>query len=179
MRLWLVRHARPLVAPGLCYGASDVPADAAATAIAARELAAVLPQGLAVRSSPLKRCTALAEALGALRPDLVFGTDPRLAEMNFGRWEGRRWEDIPKPEFASWMADFAGFPVSGGESVSTFMARVDAAFAEVLAWPADTVWITHAGVARAVLLLRSGIRPRSAADWPQEGLGFGESRLFA
>lgn len=174
MSLWLVRHARALVAPGLCYGASDVPADAEATASAARELAAVLPKGLAMRSSPLQRCTALADALGALRPDLVFGTDARLAEINFGRWEGSRWEDIPEPEFASWMADFPGYPVGGGESVSAFMNRVDAAFAEVLARPADTVWITHAGVARAVLLLRSGTRPRSAADWPQSGLGFGE-----
>ena len=29
-RLWLVRHAAPLVAPGTCYGALDVPADAQA-----------------------------------------------------------------------------------------------------------------------------------------------------
>jgi alpha-ribazole phosphatase len=26
MPLWVVRHARPLIAPGVCYGALDVPA---------------------------------------------------------------------------------------------------------------------------------------------------------
>ena len=31
MRLWLVRHAEVAAPPGLCYGASDLPADAAAT----------------------------------------------------------------------------------------------------------------------------------------------------
>ena len=34
-RLWLVRHAQPVVATGTCYGALDVPADAAATQVAA------------------------------------------------------------------------------------------------------------------------------------------------
>src|SRR5690606_10781153 len=42
-RLWLVRHAAPLVSPGTCYGALDVPADAAATQAAAVRLAAALP----------------------------------------------------------------------------------------------------------------------------------------
>ena len=39
MSLWLARHARPLVAPGCCYGQWDVPADAADTARAAQALA--------------------------------------------------------------------------------------------------------------------------------------------
>ncbi|MBV8617950.1 MAG: phosphoglycerate kinase, partial [Curvibacter sp.] len=30
-RLWLVRHARQLIAPGTCYGRLDVPADPAHT----------------------------------------------------------------------------------------------------------------------------------------------------
>ena len=36
-RLWLVRHARPLVAPGICYGRLDMQADAQATADAAQD----------------------------------------------------------------------------------------------------------------------------------------------
>ena len=38
MRLWLVRHAQPLVAPGVCYGATDMPADVDATSQAAQAL---------------------------------------------------------------------------------------------------------------------------------------------
>ena len=46
MKLWLVRHAQVLLPPGICYGATDVAADAAATLSAAQALAAELPQGL-------------------------------------------------------------------------------------------------------------------------------------
>ena len=38
MNLILVRHAQPLVASGLCYGALDVAADLAATQLAAQAL---------------------------------------------------------------------------------------------------------------------------------------------
>ena len=40
MKLWLVRHAQVLLPPGICYGATDVAADAAATLRAAQALAA-------------------------------------------------------------------------------------------------------------------------------------------
>ena len=178
MKLWLVRHARPLVAPGLCYGASDVAADPQATAAAARALARVLPPGLPVHCSPLQRCTALASALHALRPDLDWRADPRLAEMDFGRWEGTPWDAIAACEFADWMADFPGYPAGGSESVRAFMARVGAAHAEALARASEAVWITHAGVARAVQLLRQGFEPRSAADWPREGPGPAQWQCF-
>ena len=69
MRLWLVRHATPLVAAGTCYGALDVAADAQATQQAALALARALPPGAVLRSSPLQRCTQLAAALFALRAD--------------------------------------------------------------------------------------------------------------
>ena len=87
MNLWLVRHAQPLIAPGVCYGASDVPADDAATQAAARALALALPPGTRVASSPLQRCERLAKAVQGLRPDLSCKTDARLAEMDFGRWQ--------------------------------------------------------------------------------------------
>ena len=58
-RLWLVRHAAPLVPPGTCYGAWDVPADAQATRAAAERLATALPPGgraVCVAYSTLQRC---------------------------------------------------------------------------------------------------------------------------
>src|SRR3989344_6090949 len=59
-RLWLVRHAQPLVAPGTCYGALDIPADPAATRAAAEHLAAALPPQSRVIHSTLQRCEQLA-----------------------------------------------------------------------------------------------------------------------
>lgn len=85
--LWLLRHAPVLAAPGLCYGRTDLPADPAATRRAAETLALQLPRGTVVKTSPLQRCELLALDLQALRPDLAFKTDARLAEMDFGAWE--------------------------------------------------------------------------------------------
>ncbi len=174
-RLWLVRHAVPLLAPGLCYGRTDVPAEPAATRRAAESLAAALPAGCRVVRSPLRRCTALAEALYRLRPDLPSTPDPRLAEMDFGDWEGQAWDALGAERLDAWTADFAHHAPGGGESVHRFMARVAGAFDELGAsGEADVVWIAHAGVARAARLLAAGVRQvAQASDWPKEGLAFG------
>lgn len=169
-----MRHAEVAAAPGLCYGASDLPADAAATRAAARALAARLPQGLALRVSPLRRCVLLARTLQALRPDLVPEPDARLREFDFGAWEQRRWADIGRAEFDAWMADFARARPGGGENVAELMARVAAAWDDWRASGRDAVWVTHAGVIRAARLLAGGRRQVAAApDWPTEGLEFG------
>lgn len=174
MKLWLVRHALPLAAEGLCYGASEVRADARATQEAAEALAGAVPEGLVVRSSPLARCMQLAQALETLRPDLVATADPRLAEMDFGAWEGRPWDAIGRAAFDAWMADFAQHRCGGGESVAALMQRVGTALTQARDGGADTLWITHAGVVRAVrLLVRGAALPARASDWPQEGLPFG------
>ncbi len=185
MKLWLVRHAQPLVAPGICYGRLDLAADAAATADCARRLALALPAGIRVSASPLQRCAQLAEALQALRPDLAFHTDARLQEMNFGRWEGRAWRDIAPAELQAWTDDFPDYTVgSTGESVSAFMARVGAAF-DALARAAEppenaTLWITHAGVIRAAELLAQGIcHIDHARQWPLTAPNYGQWQTLA
>jgi alpha-ribazole phosphatase len=67
MKLWLVRHATVLIDQGVCYGALDVPADAAATQALAQDLARALPPGIAVATSALQRCEQLAQCLRRLR----------------------------------------------------------------------------------------------------------------
>lgn len=174
MRLWLVRHAEVVGAAGLCYGASDLPADAAATQAAAQALAGQLPRGIAVQVSPLQRCELLAHALHALRPDLMLKTDPRLREFDFGAWERRRWADIPRAAFDAWLADFAHARPGGGERVTELMARVGQAWDDWRADGRDAAWVTHAGVIRAARLLARGVRQvHRAADWPREPVGFG------
>ena len=63
MTLWLVRHALPLIEPGICYGQLDMPADLQATQTCAKELVNVLPKGITVVTSPLQRCELLAKVL--------------------------------------------------------------------------------------------------------------------
>lgn len=177
MKLWLQRHARALCEPGLCYGRSNVQADAALTQQAAAMLAQALPQDVALWVSPLGRCTALADALQALRPDLgPARIDPRLAEMHFGAWEGRPWSAIARPEFDAWTADFAGSRAGGdGESTDEFVQRVAAAWDDWQTRGHSAAWITHAGVMRAVRLIEGGQRTvRTAAEWPTEAIEFGQ-----
>lgn len=176
--IWLVRHAQPLIAPGVCYGALDVPADGDATQQAANGLAQRLSPGARVQVSPLLRCQQLAHALQALRPDLFFQTEGRLAEMNFGTWEGQRWDALPPEAFDAWTHDFWRYRVGGGECVADFMGRVaevwDAARAASLA-DVPQVWITHAGVIRGARLIASGQREvHSAAEWPADAPGYGQ-----
>lgn len=173
MKLWLVRHARPLIDAGICYGATDVPADAAHTQATATQLAPLLPAGLTVWTSPLQRCSALADQLLALRPDLQLRTDARLAELDFGCWEGVRWDAIPRAAYDDWTANFGAARFGGRESVNELLQRVAAVRAESQARGQDAVWVTHAGVLRALALLDQGLTtldqapqwPRDVADW--------------
>jgi len=174
MKLWLVRHAQPLIAPGVCYGATDVAADAQATRQTAHALAQRLPTGVCVISSPLQRCERLAHCLRGLRPDLPYKTEARLVEMDFGCWEGQRWDAVPKADFERWTADFDAHRFGGRESVSEFMQRVAAAWDETQQQGRDAVWITHAGVIRAATLLAQGVRQvAQATQWPRQAPAFG------
>lgn len=164
MQVVLIRHSRPRIAEGLCYGQLDVPAeDVAATAAT---LHAQLPPGLPVFSSPLRRCRALAEAL---HPAPRF--DPRLMEMHFGEWEGQAWSAIPRAALDAWAADLLHYAPPGGESVAALQARcvasLDALAAEGLGACAI---VTHAGVIRAVLGHAQGL---VADAWTQLRFDFG------
>ena len=184
LSLWLVRHAQPLIDAGVCYGATDVPADGPATELVARALADILPLHCRMHVSTLQRCEQLAQALCGLRPDLVAESEPRLMEMNFGAWEGQRWVDIPREELDAWTTDFAhwhcGGIRSGGECVQDFMQRIAAVWDECrerqpkTTHCASVVWITHAGVIRAANLLAAGQRQvLNARYWPEAAPAFG------
>lgn len=174
--LWLARHAVVTQGAGRCYGRLDWPADAAATQAAAQALARRLPPHVCVAQvSPRRRCVQLAEKLAALRSGLSWRVDERLAEMDFGAWEGQTWEAIGRTAMDAWLADFVDARPGGGESVRAFMARVGAAWDEWQAAGGDALWLTHAGVMRAALLLARGVRlPARADEWPRDTLPPGE-----
>jgi len=156
MRLLLVRHPRPEVDPGLCYGRSDVAADGAELL----RVCATLPAGLPTWSSPLQRCASLARALDPAQ--LRF--DARLAEMDFGAWELRSWDDIPRVEVDAWSDDLLHYRPGGGESVLDVARRV-AAFRADLSREghAAALIICHAGTIRLLCALHTGLPLEAAA----------------
>lgn len=161
----LLRHTRPAVADGVCYGRTDLAlADDFEAALAA--ILAGLPPVVAVVTSPLSRCRRLAAGIAAAR-GIGLAEDPRLVEMDFGSWEGLPWAALPRDELDAWSANFHHARPHGGESVAMLADRVAAALAEVPVGPAPTLWVAHAGVARAAAALTG-----AAGGWDTR-LGFG------
>ncbi|MGC4406208.1 histidine phosphatase family protein [Methyloversatilis sp. MC4-4] len=156
-RLWLVRHPPVAVERGICYGRSDV-ALAAPVAAAAATLRGELPVGATILSSPLRRCAELARALS---DTVTF--DHRLQEMDFGEWEMRRYDTLPRADIDLWSADVWGFRIPGGESAADMAARAWAAWEE---WGApasgDLVVVAHGGPLRVMAGRLLGL-PQS--DW--------------
>jgi len=180
MKLWLVRHAETDAAPGLCYGRADVGVPAGASLAVAHAVVSGIPEGIVLAHSPLRRCAELAQAIGTLRPDLVVRADARLAEMDFGAWEGRPWSSIARAEFDAWTCNFAeGLPGGHGESTARFLQRTGAAFDDWRVSGQDAVWVTHAGVMRAVQLLHCGVRRvDDATQWPSAPIDYGACQLI-
>ncbi len=172
--LQLVRHARVMLPAGTCYGATDAMADPQHTAQVAAMLIDALPQGASMLSSPLQRCAVLAHAVARARTDLSLRFEPRIAEMDFGCWEGSRWDAIPRSAFDAWTAKFASHRFGGKESVQMLMERVAAVWDECRDASRPQVWITHAGVMAAAALLARNIRSVGQADeWPRQSPAYG------
>lgn len=127
MQLHLIRHPRPAVEPGVCYGQTDVGLAECPVAIAER-LRPLLPETFTLHASPLARARLLAEELGT--PQL----DDRLKEIHFGAWEGRTFADIGSA-IDDWAADPLGFRAPGGESPREMAARVLAWLEEIREGP--------------------------------------------
>lgn len=208
----VVRHALPLTPDGTpaarhCYGQTNWPADEALTLLAAQHLTQQGPApqpGAVMRCSPLARCQQLAQAVLRRQPQWTLVLDPRLMEMHFGDWEGRPWDAVPRTELDAWNAHFANHRMGGhGESVVDLLGRVQAAAhddlqrnaAQAVALNTEgaatasrpTLWITHAGVIRALQWLQqqpdwprtpTATLPLRASDWPAQAPAYGAWRWF-
>ncbi|MET3132473.1 alpha-ribazole phosphatase [Oxalobacteraceae bacterium GrIS 1.11] len=154
MRLILVRHPQPQVAPGLCYGSTDLAVAPEELARALADLTSRLPQDVPLFSSPLRRCAGLAAVLAYP----AFELDARLAELDFGDWEMRPWDAIERAEIDAWADDMAGYRPGGGESVLQMAARV-AAFHDALLRKQTScaIVICHAGTMRLLAARHAGL----------------------
>lgn len=147
MPVILLRHTRPAIDTGICYGRSDLDPGPDFEAAAAAVVDS-LPAVARVVTSPLRRCRLLAERIVAAR-NLALAEDARIIEIDFGSWERVPWAAIPRLELAAWAADFHGARPHGGENLTMLAERVSAALADTPASDPPTLWVCHSGVARA------------------------------
>jgi broad specificity phosphatase PhoE len=118
-------------------------------------------------TSPLARCTETAALLG-----LETEIEPRLVEMDWGRWEGRTVAELRADQHEEMTAQEArGLELQppGGESPRAVQRRLAPLLAEIAATGRPTGAITHKGVIRAVLALATGWtmvgRAPAKLDW--------------
>ncbi|SBS26682.1 Phosphoserine phosphatase 1 [Marinomonas aquimarina] len=156
MKLLLVRHPKPDVPKGQCYGQADVPIvadwqqDAEAIRIWLRQQ---FPQhSWQFYHSPLQRTRLLAHAL---HPDSI--PVDALKEVDFGTWERRLWSDIPKVDIDAWLDNLVDHAPYQGETLAQLLSRVMAWFEEVKQADQDAVLVTHSGVIKVMLAALCGM----------------------
>jgi alpha-ribazole phosphatase len=165
VRLVLIRHPAPEIAPGICYGRLDLALRPDAEPAVRDIAAAVAAHRLsAVWSSPARRCRVVAEALG-----LPLHIDARLLELDFGAWEGRVWADVPRAALDAWAADPSGFAPPGGESGADLLARVRDVHRALATAGEDAAIVSHGGPLKLLRALLRAETPDLLAPAPPIG----------
>jgi len=149
MDLYFLRHTTVAIDNDVCYGQTEIPVASSFLQEASDTMKLVPDKQHAVYfSSPTRRCIQLAEFISK-RPAMQ---DPRLADLNFGSWERKKWSEIDEQELDSWMNDVIYQKPPDGESYEQMMLRVKDFFEEVITKNYKTVVIsTHASIVRAIL----------------------------
>lgn len=147
MEIYVIRHTHVAVGKDTCYGQTNVPL-AATFAQEVAQFRQKLPTDFdTIYSSPLKRCSDLADALNYEKIQL----DHQLMEMNFGDWEGQKWNDINAEALNHWMQDFVGVKTPNGENLLELHERVKAFLDQLrLKSSKKVLLVTHAGVIRCM-----------------------------
>lgn len=156
-KIVLVRHGRTAWhAEGRYAGTADVGLDQAGREQVARVVERLSgAQFAAVYSSPLSRCHDLATAV-AEDHGLEVIEDPRLGEIDLGRWDGETFRDIIEKDgeiLKKWTRDPTSVTVPGGESLASVQERAMSWFDEACeAHPDATIMASsHGGPIRAII----------------------------
>ncbi len=152
----VARHPRPRVGSRICYGRLDVALAEPAATGAAAVIKAAGDRIERIITSPLSRAQEVARAVAA-QAGAPLHTDDRLAEMDFGAWEGQAWAAIPRAEIDAWAADPLRYRPGGGEAVADVLRRVRRAWTGIASSADTTLVVTHAGPIRCLLHVALGV----------------------
>jgi broad specificity phosphatase PhoE len=87
-------------------------------------------------------------------------TEPRLADLDCGRWRGSALESVPPADLDAWLTDPVQAP-HGGESIIDLIDRVAAWLASLTDNTTHAVAVTHPAVVRAAILVALDASPNS------------------
>ncbi len=188
MDLYLVRHPETIAPKGTCYGRTDFPLKYPVEETAHTTFTYLPPNFDHFLSSPAPRAVKLAQALLSkynsqeAKSQLILSTDERLLEMDFGDWDGKLWEEIPRKETIPWMKDFVNARTPNGEAFTDLINRVDLFLDD---WKTsglsrqkwedtnkqrlnEMIVVCHSGPIRAILCRIQGIPHEEAFKSPVE-----------
>jgi len=148
MEIYLVRHTTPDVANGVCYGQADIGLTSSFDA-ESKKVVQCLPRDIdVVYSSPLSRCLLLARLIAVKQ----VVQDARLTEMDFGKWELKRWDEIDRSDLEVWMKDYVHAVPPGGESMQQMNNRVKDFWKDIQKQNHQKIAVvTHGGVIRLLI----------------------------
>lgn len=113
-----------------------------------------VPRATAIVASPMVRTQETAEAISR-RLGRAVVTDPRLAEGNFGEWEGLTADEIEErwPGQLEQWHETGTFPIPGGESIAQTGERLRGAMDDLIAGGLGrtVVVVSHAVALRSVI----------------------------
>lgn len=168
LKFILVRHGETLYNKEHIFrGTSDIPLNERGRKQAARLADALKEEELtAIYSSPQLRARETALEIGK-HHNLDILTDQRLADMNFGSWQGKSVNQVKEeyPELYSlWIKDPFQVKLPEGENLNETKKNLRSLFLELeKEFPDGTVTlVTHRLVVKVILLIALGI----------EGAGF-------
>jgi alpha-ribazole phosphatase len=153
MRLYLIRHPKPNATEGLCYGRLDVAVEPGLFATALAKVRQCIPVDILretpIYTSPLSRCAVLARALAKPHTAVVA---KELIEMDFGSWEGKSWNEVPREGLDNWARDIWRYHPGGGENARDLAIRWRRWYDRVALMRHEAVIaVTHAGIIRVAL----------------------------
>jgi broad specificity phosphatase PhoE len=152
VRLTLVSHAMTDA-----MAAGRFPTDEPLNTVGHRQVDASIELGVTERAycGPEKRTRQTAELLG-----LQASIDPRLADLDCGRWRGDVLGGVRPADLAIWLTDPTRAP-HGGESVVDLINRVRSWMDSLTTRRTRLVAVTHPAVIRAAILIALDAPPKS------------------
>jgi broad specificity phosphatase PhoE len=154
VRLTLVSHAMTDA-----MAAGRFPADEPLNDTGCRRAEAVAGPPAAAETrqfaGPERRARQTAQLLG-----LNARTDPRLADLDCGRWRGQPLDSVSSTDLQLWLSEPASAP-HGGESIVDLIDRVSGWLDSLTDNALRTMAVTHPAVIRAAILIALSAPPTS------------------